>query len=46
MLRAEESRTQMPVLPAGAGGGDIRRSAFDVAQGVQSLQQHRLHGIR
>lgn len=46
VLRAEESGAQVPVLPAGAGGGGVRRPASGVAQGVQGLQQHRLHGVR
>lgn len=40
VLRAEESGAQVPVLPAGASGGGVRRPASDVAQGLQGLQQH------
>lgn len=46
LLRAEEPGAQVPVLPAGAGGRGLRRSASDVTQGIQGLQQYRLHGVR
>lgn len=46
VLRAEEPGAEVSVLPSGAGGRIVRRQASRFPEGLEGIQQHRLHGIR